>query len=53
MPLPPFSARIRWIWYFSTGEPIAKDGLIKLSDDVPDLGLEIDEAELARSEVIE
>jgi hypothetical protein len=48
-----FSAPIRWIWYFSTGEPIAKNGLIKLSDHVPDLALETDEAELARSEVIE
>ena len=34
------------------GEPIAKDGFIELSDDVPGLGLEIDEAALARFKVI-
>jgi len=40
-------------WYIFTGEPIAKDGFVELSDDVPGLGLEINEAELARFEVIE
>jgi L-rhamnonate dehydratase len=40
-------------WYNFTGEPNAKDGFIELSDNVPGLGLEINEAELARFEVIE
>ena len=40
-------------WYIFQGEPVAKDGLIDLDDDVPGLGLTIDEAALAKFEVIE
>ena len=40
-------------WYIFKGEPTAKDGHIELSDDVPGLGLEVDETALARFEVVE
>ncbi|WP_433909915.1 L-rhamnonate dehydratase [Sphingomonas yabuuchiae] len=40
-------------WYIFQGEPVAKDGFIDLDDDVPGLGLTIDEAALAKFEVIE
>ena len=46
-------SRRELFWYIFTGEPIAKDELIELSDDVPGLGPEINEAELTRFEVIE
>jgi L-rhamnonate dehydratase len=38
-------------WYIFKGEPVAKDGFIELRDDVPGLGLEIDEAALSRFKV--
>ncbi|MFK3891251.1 L-rhamnonate dehydratase [Sphingomonas sp. NPDC079357] len=38
-------------WYVFKGEPVAEDGYVSLSDDVPGLGLEIDEAALANFEV--
>ena len=38
-------------WYIFKGEPVAKDGFIELSDEVPGLGLEIDEAALSRFKV--
>jgi len=40
-------------WYLFAGEPKAKDGYIDLADDVPGLGLTIDEANLGHFEVIE
>ncbi|QJU58549.1 L-rhamnonate dehydratase [Sphingomonas sp. AP4-R1] len=40
-------------WYIFKGEPVAQDGYISLSDDVPGLGLEVDEAALAQFEVTE
>ncbi|HIV76147.1 MAG TPA: L-rhamnonate dehydratase [Candidatus Sphingomonas excrementigallinarum] len=40
-------------WYIFQGEPVAKDGFIDLDDDVPGLGLTINEAALAKFEVIE
>jgi L-alanine-DL-glutamate epimerase-like enolase superfamily enzyme len=39
-------------WYIFKGEPAAKDGYVELSDDVPGLGLEIDEEALKRFRVI-
>ena len=39
-------------WYIFKGEPVAKDGFVDLSDDVPGLGLEIDEVALKRFKVI-
>ncbi len=38
-------------WYIFKGEPMASDGYIDLDDDVPGLGLEIDEAALSKFEV--
>ncbi|KTT73558.1 L-rhamnonate dehydratase [Sphingomonas endophytica] len=40
-------------WYIFKGEPSAQDGYIDLDDDVPGLGLTVDEAALAKFEVIE
>jgi L-rhamnonate dehydratase len=40
-------------WYLFQGEPKAKDGFIDLDDDVPGLGLSLDEAKLQDFEVIE
>src|SRR5581483_2907299 len=40
-------------WYLFAGEPKAKDGFIDLSDDVPGLGLSIQEKNLREFEVIE
>lgn len=40
-------------WYIFKGEPVARDGAIDLADDVPGLGLEIDEVALQRFEVTE
>jgi len=40
-------------WYLFEGEPKAKDGFIDLDDNVPGLGLTIDEAKLQDFEVIE
>jgi L-rhamnonate dehydratase len=40
-------------WYIFNGEPKAKDGFIDLDDDVPGLGLTINEAALTQFEVIE
>ena len=40
-------------WYIFRGEPIAKGGSIDLDDNVPGLGLTIDEAGLERFEVFE
>lgn len=40
-------------WYLFQGEPKAKDGFIDLDDNVPGLGLTIDEAKLQDFEVIE
>jgi L-alanine-DL-glutamate epimerase-like enolase superfamily enzyme len=40
-------------WYIFRGEPMARDGFIDLDDDVPGLGLTVDEGALARFEVIE
>lgn len=39
-------------WYIFKGEPQAVDGHIDLDDDLPGLGLEIDEAALSRFKVI-
>jgi L-alanine-DL-glutamate epimerase-like enolase superfamily enzyme len=40
-------------WYIFRGEPSAKDGFIDLDDNLPGLGLTIDEAGLQRFEVFE
>jgi L-rhamnonate dehydratase len=40
-------------WYIFGGEPVAKDGFITLDDNVPGLGLTIDEAALKRFTVTE
>lgn len=40
-------------WYIFEGEPKAKDGFIELRDDVPGLGLSINEKALAKFEVTE
>jgi len=40
-------------WYLFQGEPKAKDGFIDLDDNLPGLGLTIDEAKLQDFEVIE
>ena len=40
-------------WYIFEGEPKAKDGFIELRDDVPGLGLMINEKALAKFEVTE
>ena len=40
-------------WYIFKGEPMAKHGYIELDDTIPGLGLEIDEAALAKFEVTE
>jgi L-rhamnonate dehydratase len=45
--------KIKLFWYIFTGEPNVKDGFIELSDNVPGIGLEINDAELPRFEVIE
>jgi L-alanine-DL-glutamate epimerase-like enolase superfamily enzyme len=39
-------------WYIFKGEPQAVDGYIDLDDNLPGLGLEIDEAALSRFKVI-
>jgi L-rhamnonate dehydratase len=39
-------------WYIFKGEPVAKGGFVDLDDDVPGLGLEIDEDALSRFKVI-
>jgi L-alanine-DL-glutamate epimerase-like enolase superfamily enzyme len=39
-------------WYIFKGEPVATNGYVELSDDVPGLGLEIDEQALKRFRVI-
>ena len=38
-------------WYLFAGEPKAKDGYIELSEDVPGLGLTIDDAKIENFEV--
>lgn len=40
-------------WYIFNGEPIAENGFIDLDENVPGLGLEINEAALAQFEVTE
>jgi L-rhamnonate dehydratase len=40
-------------WYLFTGEPKAKDGFINLDDDLPGLGLGIEETRLQDFEVVE
>src|SRR6201993_2878217 len=40
-------------WYLFAGEPKAKDGFIDLNDDLPGLGLTIDEAKLQNFDVVE
>ena len=40
-------------WYIFNGEPVAKDGFVNLRDDVPGLGLTINEEGLGRFAVIE
>jgi L-rhamnonate dehydratase len=40
-------------WYLFAGEPKAKDGFINLDDNVPGLGLSIDESKLQDFEVVE
>ena len=40
-------------WYIFDGEPVAKNGAIDLRDDVPGLGLRINEASLKKFTVIE
>jgi L-rhamnonate dehydratase len=40
-------------WYIFRGEPKAKGGYIELDDNLPGLGLTIDQAALEKFEVIE
>jgi L-alanine-DL-glutamate epimerase-like enolase superfamily enzyme len=40
-------------WYLFEGEPTAKDGFINLADDVPGLGLSINQANLQDFEIID
>jgi L-rhamnonate dehydratase len=40
-------------WYLFAGEPQAKDGFIDLSDDLPGMGLTIDESKLKNFEIVE
>jgi L-rhamnonate dehydratase len=40
-------------WYLFAGEPTAKDGFVDLADDVPGLGLSINEANLRDFEIVE
>jgi L-rhamnonate dehydratase len=40
-------------WYIFTGEPKANDGFIDLDENVPGLGLTINESALKKFEVIE
>jgi hypothetical protein len=40
-------------WYLFAGEPNAKDGFIDLADDLPGIGLTIDEAKLGNFEIVE
>jgi L-alanine-DL-glutamate epimerase-like enolase superfamily enzyme len=40
-------------WYIFKGEPVAKDGFIDLRDDLPGLGLAVDEKALKKFKVIE
>jgi len=40
-------------WYIFKGEPVAKDGYINLSEDVPGLGLTVDEKALKKFKVTE
>jgi L-alanine-DL-glutamate epimerase-like enolase superfamily enzyme len=40
-------------WYIFKGEPVARDGFVNLDENVPGLGLEIDEESLKRFKVTE
>jgi L-alanine-DL-glutamate epimerase-like enolase superfamily enzyme len=40
-------------WYIFKGEPMAENGFVSLDDNVPGLGLEIDEGALSRFKVTE
>ncbi len=40
-------------WYLFAGEPTAKDGFINLADDVPGLGLSINDASLRDFEIVD
>ncbi len=40
-------------WYLFAGEPNAKDGFIDLADDLPGIGLTIDEAKLGNFDIVE
>jgi L-rhamnonate dehydratase len=40
-------------WYLFAGEPKAKDGFIDLNDDLPGMGLTIDESKLENFEILE
>jgi L-rhamnonate dehydratase len=40
-------------WYIFEGEPKAKDGFVDLDDNLPGLGLAINEKALTKFEVIE
>jgi hypothetical protein len=40
-------------WYIFNGEPVAKDGAIDLRDDLPGLGLTVNEPALSKFTVIE
>jgi L-rhamnonate dehydratase len=40
-------------WYLFAGEPRAKDGFIDLAEDVPGMGLTIDEAKMDNFEIVE
>jgi L-alanine-DL-glutamate epimerase-like enolase superfamily enzyme len=40
-------------WYIFSGEPVAQDGYIDLKDDLPGLGIEIDEDRLKSFKVLE
>jgi hypothetical protein len=40
-------------WYIFSGEPKADDGFIDLDENVPGLGLTINEAALAKCEILE
>ena len=40
-------------WYIFKGEPVARDGFVSLDENVPGLGLEIDEESLKRFKVTE
>jgi L-alanine-DL-glutamate epimerase-like enolase superfamily enzyme len=40
-------------WYIFEGEPRAKDGFVNLEDDVPGLGLTVNEKALEQFDVLE